>query len=193
MPGKNEPHIRGVGIHINKNIKDALLEWKPVSELIITAPINTKFRKMSVVQCYASTGNANLEKKEAFYSCLDRTLLDIHRSDIILLMGDFNAQVGTDNQDTDDVVGKHGLPHKNENGDHLIEPCGRHGLIIGSTIFSIRTVIRLHGFCLLLKIKWKIKSPLDVRNKRGADTGSDNHLLMGTIRCFKKKNKKKHT
>jgi hypothetical protein len=31
MPGENEPHIRGVGILINKNIKDALLEWKLVS------------------------------------------------------------------------------------------------------------------------------------------------------------------
>jgi hypothetical protein len=25
MPGKNEPHIRGMGILINKNIKDALM------------------------------------------------------------------------------------------------------------------------------------------------------------------------
>jgi hypothetical protein len=32
MPGKNEPHKRGVGILINKNIKDAFLEWKPVTE-----------------------------------------------------------------------------------------------------------------------------------------------------------------
>jgi hypothetical protein len=37
MPGKNEPHIRGVGIFINKNIKNALMEWKPISEQIVTA------------------------------------------------------------------------------------------------------------------------------------------------------------
>jgi hypothetical protein len=40
----------GVGILINKNIKDALLEWKPVSERrIITAQFNTKFRNTTVV------------------------------------------------------------------------------------------------------------------------------------------------
>jgi exonuclease III len=62
---------------------------------------------MTVIQCYAPAENANLEEKEAFYNCLDRTLLDIHRSDIILLMGDLNAQVGNDNQHTEDVIKKH--------------------------------------------------------------------------------------
>jgi hypothetical protein len=32
------------------------------------------------------------------------------------------------------ILGKHGLPQRNENGD-LIELCGGHGLIIGGTIF----------------------------------------------------------
>jgi exonuclease III len=73
MPGENEPHMRGVGIVINKNIPDALVEWEPVSERI-----NTKFRKISVVQCYVPTENAKLKEKETFYNCLDRTLLDIH-------------------------------------------------------------------------------------------------------------------
>jgi hypothetical protein len=73
-----------VGILTNKIINYALLEWKPVSEQIITARINIKFRKMSVVQCNAPTENAELEEKEAFYTHLDKRLLDIHRSDIII-------------------------------------------------------------------------------------------------------------
>jgi hypothetical protein len=36
--------------------------------------------------------------------------------------------------DIDDIIGKHRLPHRNENGD-LIELCGRHGLIVRGTIF----------------------------------------------------------
>jgi hypothetical protein len=89
---------------------------------------------MTVVQCYAPTENADLEEKEAFYSRLHRTLLDIHRSDI-LLIADFNVKVGNDNQDTEDVIWKHGLQHRNENADLLIDLCGRHGHIIGGTIF----------------------------------------------------------
>jgi hypothetical protein len=64
MPGENEPHIGGVGILTNKNIKDTLLEWKPVSERIITAGINIKFRNMTVVQCYDATENAILRKRK---------------------------------------------------------------------------------------------------------------------------------
>jgi hypothetical protein len=110
MPGENEPHIRGVRILIHKNIKDALLEWKLVSEQIITAWTNTKFRKMTVVQCYAPTENANLEENKAFYNHLDRHI------SAILLMGDFNAQAGNDNQDIEDVMRKHRFTHRNENG-----------------------------------------------------------------------------
>jgi exonuclease III len=115
MPGGNEPHIRGVGILINRNIKDALLEWKTLSERIITARINTKFRKMSVVQCYAP-----ISGKEAFYSRLHRTLLATHRSDI-LSMADFNVQVTNDYQDTEDVIGKYGTSFANKR-----RPLGRY-------------------------------------------------------------------
>ena len=68
MPNAGDDHIRGVGILINKNIRGALLEWNPVSERIIIARIQTELRKISIVQCYAPTGNAEPVEKEAFYS-----------------------------------------------------------------------------------------------------------------------------
>jgi exonuclease III len=91
--------------------------------------MKTKFRKMSVVQCYAPTDDAKIEEKEQFYSLLDKTLTNIHRSHIILMMGDFNAKVGNNNEDAEHIMGKYGLPHYNENGDLLIELCGKHGLL----------------------------------------------------------------
>ena len=68
MPNAGDDHIRGVGILINKNIRGALLEWNPVSERIIIARIQTELRKISIVQCYAPTGNAEPVEKEPFYS-----------------------------------------------------------------------------------------------------------------------------
>ena len=137
MPNADDDHIRRVGILVNKNIRGALIEWNPVSERIVTARIQTKLRKMSIVQCYAPTENAELDEKVAFYSLLDKTLLGIKRSDIIVMMGDFNAQVGNNNQDIEHIMGLHGMPcdKENENGQLLIELCGKHGLVIGGTVF----------------------------------------------------------
>jgi len=115
MPNVDDDHIRGVGILVNKNIRGAFLEWNPVSERIIRTRIQTKLRKMSIVQCYAPTENAELDEKEDFYTLLDKILLGIKRSDIIVMMEDFNAQVGNNNQDIEHIMGRHGMPYDKEN------------------------------------------------------------------------------
>jgi hypothetical protein len=43
MLNEEDPHVRGVGIPFNKDTKNALLEWNPVSERIITAWVKTKY------------------------------------------------------------------------------------------------------------------------------------------------------
>jgi exonuclease III len=107
MPNTDHDHIRGVGILINKEVRGALLQWNPVSERVITARIQTKLKKVSIVQCYAPTENAELVEKETFYSLLDKTLLGIKKSGIIIMMGDFNAQVEDNNKDIEHIMERH--------------------------------------------------------------------------------------
>ena len=134
---------------------------------------------MSIVQCYALTQNAELDEKEAFYSLLDETLVGIKRSDVIVMMGDFNAQVGNNNQDTECIMGRHGMPcdKENENGQLLIELCGKHGLVIGGMVFPYKEGHKVTW----ISWNWR-KSLLDVWNKRGADIGPDHRMIMGIIR-----------
>jgi exonuclease III len=196
MPNADDDHVRGVGILVNKNIRGALLEWNPVSERIITARVQTKLRKMSIVQCYAPTENAELDEKEAFYSLLDKTLLGIKRSDITVMMGDFNAQVGNNNQDTEHIMDRHGMPcdKENENGQLSIELCGKHDLVIGGTVFPHKEWHKVTWISpdrdkqvgkqidhICISQNWR-KPLLDVWNKRGADIGSDHHMIMGILR-----------
>ena len=111
-------------------------------------------------------------------------------------MGDFGAQVGNYNQDIEHIMGRHGMPcdKENENGQLLIELCGKHGLVIGGTVFPHKeghkvTWISLdkdkQGRNLIYHIcisrNWR-KSLLDVWNKRGADIGSDHHMIMVILR-----------
>jgi hypothetical protein len=83
MLSEEDPHVQGVGILFNKETKNSLLEWNPVSERIIKARVKTKYRKMTIVQCYAPTEDGETVEKKSFYTLLDKTLTSLHRSDII--------------------------------------------------------------------------------------------------------------
>jgi hypothetical protein len=63
---EEDPHVRGVGILFNKDTKNALLEWNPVSERIITARVKTKYGKMTIVQCYALLRMGKLMERNPF-------------------------------------------------------------------------------------------------------------------------------
>jgi hypothetical protein len=157
---------------------------------------------MTIVQCYAPTEDGKADEKESFYSLLDKTLVSLHRSDIVLMMGDFNAKVGCNNEDVEHIMGKHGTGDCNEKGELLIETCGNHGLMRGGTLFPHtechkvtwvspdpqgRTQNQIDHICI--SKNWR-KSLLDVRNKRGADVGSDHHLIIGIMRIYIDRRKK---
>ena len=55
-----------------------------------------------------------------------------------VLMGDFNAHVGTDTGTWKGVIGKHGVTGLNENGRYLLQPCCSNGLRIMNTFFQHR-------------------------------------------------------
>lgn len=128
-------HSSGVGILLSSTIRDSLLDWEPISDRIIRARIDTKFKKLHIVQCYAPTEDKELLVKEVFYSQLDQTLSRIPKQDIVVLMGDFNAKVGNRNEDIEHIIGKQGLGVMNENGELLVDFCGAHNLRIGRTLF----------------------------------------------------------
>lgn len=93
--GKRKHHENGVGLLLSKTLKKCVLEWESVSKRIITARLNAKHRKISVIQCYAPTEVSTLEEKELFYEELNATILKVEKSDIIILIGDINAKVGS--------------------------------------------------------------------------------------------------
>jgi exonuclease III len=74
-------HEHGTGLILSKAMRKFLIEWTAVSERIITARLNTRLRKLTIVQCYAPTNVATYEEKEAFYGMLETTLQHIKQSD----------------------------------------------------------------------------------------------------------------
>ena len=74
-----------------------LEEWEPINERLITATFNSKFVKITIVQCYAPTNDATEEEKDEFYEQLQAAKDKIPKHNLCIIMGDFNAKVGSDN------------------------------------------------------------------------------------------------
>jgi hypothetical protein len=83
-----------------------------------------------------------LAEKETFSSLLEKTLLDIKRSDIIIMIGDFNAQLGDNNKDTEHIMGRHRMPCESENGQLLIEFCGNMAFLLVARFSHTEIVTR---------------------------------------------------
>ena len=71
---------------------------------------------ITVIQLYAPTSNAEVEW---FYEDLQDLLKLIPKKDILFIIGDWNAKVGS--QETPGVTGKFGLGVQNEAGQRIIE------------------------------------------------------------------------
>ena len=79
-----------------------------------------------VIQVYAPTSNAEEAEVERFYEDLQDLLELTPQKDVLFIIGDWNAKVGS--QETPEVTGKFGLGIRNEAGQRLITP-GRPGVL----------------------------------------------------------------
>ncbi|CAF4745374.1 unnamed protein product [Pieris macdunnoughi] len=111
----------GVALLLSNSAKRSLLDWKPISDRIIWARFSSRARKISIVQCYAPTNTSTEDTKDDFYNTLNATLKGIKKQDIVIVMGDLNAKVGSENSNCERNMGKHGLGARNENGERFIE------------------------------------------------------------------------
>ena len=87
---------------------------------------------ITVIQVYAPTSIA--EEAEQFYEDLQDLLEIIPIKDVLFIIGDWNAKVGS--QETPGVTGIFGLGIWNEAGQKLIEFCEENTLVIANTLFQ---------------------------------------------------------
>ena len=89
---------------------------------------------ITVIQVYAPTSNAEEAEVERFYEDLQDLLELTPKKDVLFIIGDWNAKVGS--QETPGVTGKFGLGIWNEAGQRLIEFCQENALVITNTLFQ---------------------------------------------------------
>ena len=89
---------------------------------------------ITVIQAYAKTSNAEEAEVEWFYEDLQDLLELTPKKDVLFIIGDWKAKVGT--QETPGVTGTFGLGMRNEAGLRLIEFCQENTLVIANTLFQ---------------------------------------------------------
>ena len=89
---------------------------------------------ITVIQVYAPTSNAEVTEVERFYEDLQHLLELTPKQDVLFIIGDWNAKVGS--QETPGVTGKFGTGIQNEAGQRLIEFCQENALVIANTVFQ---------------------------------------------------------
>ena len=89
---------------------------------------------ITIIQVYAPTSNTEEAEVERFYEDLQDLLKRTPKKDVLFIIGDWNAKVGS--QETPGVTGKFGPGVQNEAEQRLIEFCQENTLVIANTLFQ---------------------------------------------------------
>ena len=119
---------------VNKRVRNAVLGCNLKNNRMISVHLQGKSFNITEIQVYAPTSNAEEAEVERFYEDLQDLLELTPKKDVLSIIGDWNAKVGS--QETRGVTGKFGLGVQNEAGQRLIEFCQENTLVIANTLFQ---------------------------------------------------------
>ena len=150
---------------------------------------------ITVIQVYTPTNNAEEAEVERFYEDLQDLLELTPKKDVLFIIGNWNAKVGS--QETPGVRGKFGLGIRNEAGQKLVGFCQKNVLVIANTLFQ-QHKRRLYAWTspdgqyrneidyILCSQRWT-SSIQSAKTRPGADCGSDHKHLIAKFRLILKK------
>ena len=105
--GQESLRRNAIAIMVNKRVQNAVLGCNLRNDRMISVGFQDKPFNIIVVQVYVPTSNAEEAEVERFYEDLQDLLELIPKKDVLVIIGDWNAKVGS--QETPGVTGKFGL------------------------------------------------------------------------------------
>ena len=110
--GQESLRRNGVAIMVNRRVRTAVIGCNLKNDRMISVRFQGKPLNITVIQVYAPTSNAEVAEVERFYEDLQDLLELTLKKDVLFIIGDWNAKVGS--QETPGVTGKFGLGVRNE-------------------------------------------------------------------------------
>ena len=164
------------------------------NDRMISVHFQGKPFNITVIQVYAPTTNAEEAEVEWFYEDLQDLLELTPKKDVLFIIGDWNAKVGS--QETPGVTGKFGLGVQNEAGQRLIEFCQENAVVTANTLFQ-QHKRRLYTWTspggqyrnqidyIICSQRWS--SIQSAKTRLGEDCVMDHELLIAKFRLKLKK------
>ena len=132
--GQESLRRNGVAIIVNHRVINAVLGCNLINNRMISVRFQGKPFNITIIQVYALTSNAEEAEVEWFYEDLQDLLELTHKKDVLFIIGDWNAKVGS--QEIPGVTGKFGLQVQNTAGQRLTEICQKKALVRANTLFQ---------------------------------------------------------
>ena len=126
--GQESLRRNGVAIRVNRRVQNAVLVYSLKNDKMLSVRFQGKPFNITVIQIYALTSNAEVEQ---FYEDLQDLLELTPIEDVLFIIGDWNAKVGS--QELPGVTGKFGLGVQNEAGQKLTEFYQENAVVIANT------------------------------------------------------------
>lgn len=195
--GQSKQRGEGVAIVLNGPAIDTWKkggeQWKTWGSRLIRVTLATGKRssdRLHVLSCYAPTFAASRDVKEAFFDDLQHALDEIPAEEPYIMLGDFNARVGSRSGDSDlwrDVRGPFGLGEVNDAGKEFLNFLLLNEATICNTQFAKKRIHmqtwqhpkskRWHCIDFAVMRRKDRKRCLDAAVMRGAECHTDHQLL----------------
>ena len=112
--GQESLRRNGVAIMVNKRVRKAVLGCNLKNDRMISVRLQGKPCNITVIQVYAPTSNAEEAEVEWFYDDLQDPLELTPQKDVLFILGDWNAKVGS--QETPGATGNLALEYELKQG-----------------------------------------------------------------------------
>ena len=192
----DERREHGVGFAVKNTLLQSVEVGSDGNERITTLRLHTRKGTATLVSAYAPTLYSDEQVKNNFYEKLNLIVSKLPKRDQLVILGDFNARVGSDHDSWAPCLGHFGIGKMNSNGQRLLEFCHKQNLCVTNSFFKTKPQHKVswrhprsknwHQLDLILVRRHQINDVLLTRSYHSADCNSDHSLVCCKMHMSKK-------
>ena len=197
--GKKKEDVckHGVGFAVRNMILNKVQLGSSATECLLSLQLNTTDGPANLLSVYAPTLMAPDDIKDNFYSQPDTIIKGFPKQEDLVILGNLNACIGSDNEAWSNCLSHFGVGKCNDNGQQLLEPCFYHELCIIHTFFGTKPHHRVswrqpRSKCwqqldLILMRQTHLKNFPVTRTYHSTDGDTDHYLICCRVKLQPKK------